>query len=246
MHAVRTRVVAVFTCLLLTLTITARTARAQPNQEAEERAALAACQSGEVKTGVEILARLYAQTLEPAYIYNQGRCYQQNAMAREALVRFREFLRVNQDPHAAEAEKARGFVSELEKEVQAEPATRDPIAPSPPASSGGASRARLAGLFSAGLGVVALGTGLVFALKTKQAETSLNDRLQTGMPSSAEVRSSEDDGRRYQTLQFVSLGVGAVALIVGGVLYAASGPARRPAPIALRPTLTGALVEGAF
>ncbi|HEY7376850.1 MAG TPA: hypothetical protein VIF57_32125, partial [Polyangia bacterium] len=46
--------------------------------------ALAACASGDVNKGIAILGELYAETRNPAYVFNQGRCYQKNNKLEEA------------------------------------------------------------------------------------------------------------------------------------------------------------------
>jgi hypothetical protein len=62
-----------------------------------ERAAKKACLSGDAAKGVAILADLYVRTEDPVFIFNQGRCFEQNGRYEEAIVRFREFLQKNQD-----------------------------------------------------------------------------------------------------------------------------------------------------
>jgi hypothetical protein len=52
-----------------------------------------ACLAGEVTTGIRLLAELYAATNDPRWLFNQGRCYEQNREPRAASERFREFLR---------------------------------------------------------------------------------------------------------------------------------------------------------
>jgi hypothetical protein len=49
--------------------------------------------TGDVARGVALLADLYIDTEDPTYIYNQGRCYEQNSRCAEAIDRFREYLR---------------------------------------------------------------------------------------------------------------------------------------------------------
>jgi hypothetical protein len=63
------------------------------NTQAEERAARKACLSGNVQKGVEILSELFVKTEDATLIYNQGRCFEQNGRHKEAINRFREYLR---------------------------------------------------------------------------------------------------------------------------------------------------------
>lgn len=78
------------------------------SEASPERAAKRACLAGEVAKGVAILADLYVTTDDPVYIFNQGRCFEQNGKYEEAIIRFREFLQKNQDagePSDPSAEK---------------------------------------------------------------------------------------------------------------------------------------------
>ena len=60
---------------------------------ARERAARKACLSGDYAKGVEILSDLFIDTNDPAYLFNQGRCFEQNSRYQDAIARFREYLR---------------------------------------------------------------------------------------------------------------------------------------------------------
>jgi hypothetical protein len=62
-------------------------------EQSRERQAKKACLSGDYPTGVSILADLFVETEDPVYLYNQGRCYEQNVRYVEAAERFREYLR---------------------------------------------------------------------------------------------------------------------------------------------------------
>jgi len=57
--------------------------------ENREKAAKKACLLGEVTKGAEILADLYVETNNPVYIYNQGRCFEQNGKNDQAVLRFK-------------------------------------------------------------------------------------------------------------------------------------------------------------
>jgi hypothetical protein len=67
------------------------------SEESRERAAKKACLAGDVAKGVAILAELYVRTEDPVFIFNQGRCFEQNGKYDEAIIRFREFLQKHQD-----------------------------------------------------------------------------------------------------------------------------------------------------
>ncbi|HEY5284024.1 MAG TPA: hypothetical protein VIM14_14625, partial [Polyangia bacterium] len=76
-------------CLLLA----ARAAQAR-DLDAKERAARTACLAGDYVKGVAILSELFVSTNDSNYIFNQGRCFEQNHRYEDALSRFREYLRV--------------------------------------------------------------------------------------------------------------------------------------------------------
>ena len=63
------------------------------SRSARELEAKKACLGGHADKGIELLADLYAETNDPTYIYNQGRCFEQNGRFTEAVTRFREYLR---------------------------------------------------------------------------------------------------------------------------------------------------------
>jgi hypothetical protein len=120
-----------FTCLLSSPT------RAQTSREAQERAAKKACLVGDTAKGVEILADLFVDTNEPTYIYNQGRCFEQNRMYQDAIGRFREYLvkakratpdeKADTEKHIADCQT---YLAEAEAAKAASPPTPGP--PPPP------------------------------------------------------------------------------------------------------------------
>jgi hypothetical protein len=77
---------------LLVVSLAAPCARAA-NKGARERAARKACLSGDYAKGVEILSDLFIDTRDATYIFNQGRCFEQNGRCEDAITRFREYLR---------------------------------------------------------------------------------------------------------------------------------------------------------
>ena len=62
-------------------------------EQARERQAKTACLSGDYVKGVSILAELFVETEDPTFLYNQGRCYEQNVRYVEAAERLKEYLR---------------------------------------------------------------------------------------------------------------------------------------------------------
>jgi hypothetical protein len=111
--------------------------------ESRERVAKKACLAGDVAKGVAILADLYVTTDNPVFIFNQGRCFEQNGKYEEAIIRFREFLLKNQDkgnPSDPSAEKHIAncqalLDSQRQRDKPASSAAPAPTAAPPPAAA---------------------------------------------------------------------------------------------------------------
>ena len=111
-------------------------------RESKEIAARRACLNGDPTKGVQILTDLFIATGDPVYIYNQGRCYEQNNRCEDAIARFREYLRkakgTTQEDKASLVE-ARKHIVDCEAllgekpadHAAAPPAPKEPI-PAPP------------------------------------------------------------------------------------------------------------------
>ena len=106
--------------VLVALAATPGAARAQ-DRDPRELEAKKACLGGRTDRGIELLAEMYAETNDPTYIYNQGRCFQQSGRPREALTRFREYMR--KAPNMSPDDKAlvQGYISELEEQLKTAP-----------------------------------------------------------------------------------------------------------------------------
>jgi hypothetical protein len=74
------------------------------NVESKARAAKRACLVGDVEKGAGILADLYLDTNDATYIYNQGRCFEQNGKNDQAVLRFKEYLRKAQGLSQADSD----------------------------------------------------------------------------------------------------------------------------------------------
>jgi tetratricopeptide (TPR) repeat protein len=110
-------------------------ARAQPTDPREIQAR-ADCSAGRVQAGVDLLAQMFAESNNPTYIYNQGRCYEQSGKFEEAILHFREFLRKAKDLSPEEKAETNGHITEcqaeLDKRLAAPPPPAPPPSPPPP------------------------------------------------------------------------------------------------------------------
>jgi hypothetical protein len=78
-------------------------AQAAETVKKREREAKKACLAGSVEKGAGILADLYVDTGDPTWLYNQGRCFEQNMRQIDAIGRFKEYLR--KAPNITDAER---------------------------------------------------------------------------------------------------------------------------------------------
>jgi hypothetical protein len=122
-------------CVVLAMTMipswaTARTKSRDSRRETQEKVAKKACITGDFRKGVDILADLYVETDDLTYVYNQGRCFEQNHMWQEALDRFREFERKAPTGMREGAEELSKHIAECQSHLDAEKAAAVvPVAP---------------------------------------------------------------------------------------------------------------------
>jgi tetratricopeptide (TPR) repeat protein len=95
----------------VTLFALAAGARAE-SREAKEKAAKKACLTGKPDKGVELLTDLFIESNDANYIFNQGRCFEQNNRYEDAIGRFREYLRKAKDASAADRADADKHIAE--------------------------------------------------------------------------------------------------------------------------------------
>jgi hypothetical protein len=199
-------------------------------RDAKERAAKKACLNGDPVKGVEILTDLYVDTNDPNYLFNQGRCYEQNGRCEDAIIRFREYLRKAGSEGQAEAQK---HISECESLLaqkrleQVTPPAALATGASPPASAPAATvsstgvvsetkagqsgrRLRIAGVATMAVGGAALVTGLVLNLQHNSAVADLKDEY---------AGDTADSLQTYKVLSVLGYAGGAACLVGGITLY---------------------------
>ena len=191
-----------------------------------------------------MLAELFVETEDTVFIYNQGRCFEQNLRYEQAIGRFQEFLRAS--PRATRQEKveANKHIADcqalLDKRTEKGPATAEhPVAPASepveqPAHLSDPLPAQVAvqttspiapavpdsagaGLRLAGVLTASVG-GLAFAagVALNVKANSLTSELER--PSNY-TRSKASQRETYITLGWVGYGVGATCVAGGIVLY---------------------------
>jgi len=108
-------------------------------RDAREKVARKACITGDFRKGVDILADLFIETPDYTYVFNQGRCFQQNHRWEEALDRFDEYLRKATGIPSDEVAEVQKYVADCRSHLvptQPAPAVAPPTAPPPPLPAG--------------------------------------------------------------------------------------------------------------
>jgi tetratricopeptide (TPR) repeat protein len=224
-----------------------------------EKAAQKACALGDYQQGVDILADLLVGSDDPNYIYNQGRCYEQNSRWEQAINRFREYLRkdaslsdsdrADVERHISECEKALAQAAQAAQPVAAAPAPVAPAetpapapapppvkpevsaTPAPPMSDGSQGKGlRVAGIVCAAVGLAAVGTGIGLALKTQ-------DMSSEAQKSGGGTKAQEDQRKSLETWGWVSYAIGAAAIATGAILYIVGWPSDKSTNVSLLPAL---------
>ncbi len=210
-------------------------------REAKERAAKKACLNGEATKGVELLTDLYVDSNDPTYIYNQGRCYEQNDRCEDAIVRFREYLRKtvggNENDRADVQRHIVDCESLLAKRAADSPAATAGLAPPPapvpvpgpaaPASTVAAAPvavtvAKPHGDSSAGSGLRMAGVATMIAGGAALVAGLVFNLKHNGMIKDLKgdySGATADSADSYKTLSMVGYGVGAACVVGGAALY---------------------------
>jgi hypothetical protein len=126
--------------VLVPVLLTAWSSQAETVQ-AKERQARVACLKGDYATGIEILSELFVTTKNPAFIFDQGRCFQQNRRQEEAIARFEEYLRVDKKLRQSDREMTEKHIAECQKAIDKRSSAAGAGAVSPGASKESKERA---------------------------------------------------------------------------------------------------------
>lgn len=243
------------------------------SRAARERAAKRACLTNDPEGGVALLTDLYIDTNDPTYLFNQGRCFEQNRRYEDAIGRFREYLIKAKDLSPDDRAETQRHIDACESYLhkpadgpKPEPRTKavettsvvetTNVVPTPPeptptpdfvVAPGPEPGRPGAGLRTAGLVVGGLGVGgLVTGLVLNLKVNSMSGELED------EYDPSTDSTRKgYRTGAWIGYGAGAACLAGGAIIYALGwNRGRQGSAVALVPTVgangAGALLTGAF
>ena len=201
-------------------------------RDERERAAKKACLNGDPAKGVKILTDLYVDTSDPNYLFNQGRCYEQNDQCEGAIVRFREYLRKAGSEGRAEAQKhiaeCESLLAQKRLEQAPPPAasangrtgvepasvpagTMSPAGVVSETHTGQSGKAlRIAGVTAMAVGGAALVAGIVLNLNHNGLVSDLKTEYNGD---------TADTIQTYRVLSMAGYGAGAACLIGGITLY---------------------------
>ena len=221
---------------------------AAASRQAQERAARKACLNGDYSKGVGILSDLFVDSKDPTYIFNQGRCFEQNHRYEDAVSRFDEYLRVGQavlkPEDKAVAEKHRSDCKEKLAEERgpspaqsaqqsSPPAAAPPLVPTPkpeplpePSTSIVVAPPPQQAPTTHGrwgglltAGIITGGVGVLVVAGGVILNLKANSMVDN-MESSVDSYSpaKEDDQKTYRTLAWVGYGAGAACVAAGAIL----------------------------
>jgi hypothetical protein len=206
-----------------------------------------ACLSGDYTKGVAILSELFVDTKDPTYLFNQGRCFEQNRRYEDAVARFEEYLRIAEgkldaaDRAAAEKHIAdcKDRLPDQPSKAQASapqpivppPSTPTPVAPPEPTSTPEPSRSIVAqsesqlapsnsgsGLRVAGIVTASVGVAAVVAgVLLNLKANSMINDMENNVGVYSTAKNS--DRNIYEAMAWTGYGVGAACLVTGAVLY---------------------------
>lgn len=176
----------------------------------------------------------------PGLLYNVAQSYRLGGEKAKAVDSYRLFL--ERAPAHQLAAVARGHLEALERELAAEKPPAEPPPTERPEPQPGADLVssaapapergrglRVAGLASAGVGLIALGAALHYGIVAKKASDAISENDEGWSRS---LLDRYDEGESAETRMFVLSGVGAAALVGGGVLYFLGWRAGRAEPAA--------------
>jgi hypothetical protein len=215
------------------------------NKQAQERAARKACLGGDYSKGVNILADLFVDTKDPDYIFNQGRCFEQNHRYEDAISRFEEYLRVSEGKlDATDRATAEKHIADCKDRLPPDQSSKSqasapqpfvpppppptPATPSEPRSTPEASTLIAAqtepqpahsgaGLRAAG--IVTASVGAVAAVAGVFLNLKANNMASNMGTTVGNYQARNSDRKTYETMAWIGYGAGAACVVTGAILY---------------------------
>jgi hypothetical protein len=104
----------------------------------EEKRAIQSFAAGRYDEALEIYAKLYADTLNPVYLRNIGRCHQKLKQPEKAIESFQDYLQKGKNISADEKAEINGYIKDMQAlrddqaRQQQPPPSTPPVAPATP------------------------------------------------------------------------------------------------------------------
>jgi tetratricopeptide (TPR) repeat protein len=210
-------------------------------------------ESGRHAAAAREYQKAYALVPHPVLIFNLAQVYRLAGDRERAIEHYERYLAA--DPSGRASRQARQFADQLRRELERErTGAQERRARSEPAPAGTTTVSRsaqrpspgrglrLAGMASAGAGLVAMGFGVKFGLDARGISDDIDAHTDGEWPE--ELLARQADGERAERNMFILTGAGAAAFVAGGVLYYFGHRARRegkdPA-VAVTPVTGGGL-----
>lgn len=250
-----TSVPSILVAAVLSLAAASPPASAEGKQ-GQEREARRACLSGDYARGVAILSALFVDTKDPTFLFNQGRCFEQNRRYEDAIARFDEYLQTgDQKLTPADRRAAEQHIAHSKEMLAQERATSPtpvvvtqpnppPVSAGPPAETvapnpepsgpvvtktkpGSTGETPGSGLRIAGIVTASVGVAAVAAgVLFSLRANSLLTDLEAKDGYSSQ---KESDQKTYRALGWAGYGVGAACVVTGAILYGVGLSARSSA-----------------
>jgi hypothetical protein len=203
--------------VLLLVALAPLSARAQPREgqprDPRESEAETECLAGRVPRGIELLAQLYVATGDANYIYNQGRCFEQNGRPEDAIPRFKEYLRKATNLTPADRADAETHIRDCEQmRDQARASVPTPVLTPPPpiVTAAPSRRPSRAAIPLLAVGATSLALALAAGAGVQAMESDVKEQWN---------ESRHHWGQRFEVIQWSAYVVAAIGLIGGGALY---------------------------
>lgn len=196
-------------------------------------------ESGDYAAAAREYKKAYALVPHPVLIFNLAQVYRLSGDRERAIEHYERYLA--QDPNGRASRQARQFADQLRGELGrartggssgrpqtagSESSTADAGAVARSAERPSPGRGlRLAGMVSAGAGVIAVGMGVKFGLDARGISDDIDGHTSGEWPE--ELLARQADGERAERNMFILTGAGAAAIVAGGVLYYMGHRARR-------------------
>jgi len=183
-------------------------------------------------------------TKDPTYLFNQGRCFEQNHRYEDALSRFEEYLRAAQGTlDAADQAAAEKHIADCKDRLppdqlnKAQAAAPQPFVPPPPPptpatppeptsptepSRSIATQHEAPTHSGAGLrvaGIVTASVGVAAAVAGVLLNLKVNSTVKSMDTTVGNYESRNSDRKNYQTMAWVGYGAGAACVVTGAILY---------------------------